>query len=116
MQPPLVQASLVSELRQLKAHAEAATHVKTGVPQTSVVDDYTQRIHAWVSRMTPQQRKRRFTSQEVMALAALQGRFRPAPSAQCTGAALRRCGFTSRRDWTVAGRNTRYWIYEGTNK
>lgn len=112
MQPPQIRGGLIAELEKLKQDAEAASRTPAGVHPTGVVDEYTTRIRAWTETMTPQQRQRRFTLREVMTLAELHGRFRPAPSGHCTGTALRRCGFKCRRDWTAAGRNRRYWIYQ----
>ncbi len=47
---------------------------------------------------------------EVMVLAGLKGRYREHASARYTGEALRRCGFVTKRDWTTAGRNKRFWV------
>lgn len=116
MQPPHVHSPWLSDgLQQIKAEAEARAEAtnRAGTPghAAGIVDDYTARIETWVAGMTPHQRRRRFTLQEVMTLAGLQGRFRPRASVHCTGLALRQCGFKSCRDWTAAGRNQRYWLY-----
>ena len=76
----------------------------------SIPDEYTERIQSWAANLPPVQLYRKFTIDEVIALATLSGHFRPTASLRYTGEALRRCGFVQKRDWTNSGRNKRYWV------
>lgn len=111
MPPPLIFSSLRESVNRLAAEAEdAARDRKVPLGSTSIVSDYEQRIQRWVSGMAPVQLARRFTIKEVMELAKLPGRYRARGSQRYTGEALRRCGFVTKRDWTTAGRNKRFWV------
>ena len=63
--------------------------------------------------MTPRQRERRFTIQEVVSLAQLRGITLPNPPDRHVAQALGVAGFKPCRDWTRAGRNKRYWTLTG---
>jgi len=117
MQPPLIFETLRETINRLKTQAlnVKVSSVQT-VPKESIPDEYAERIQTWVSRLPPVQRYRQFTITEVIALATLPGHFRPNASLRYTGEALRRCGFKQKRDWTAAGRNKRYWLFEGEEK
>jgi hypothetical protein len=111
MQPPLIYESIKETVNRLKTEAmsERGTSVQA-LPKGSISDEYVGLIQMWVNRLPPVQRYRQFTIDEVIALATLTGHFRPAASLRYTGEALRRCGFVQKRDWTVAGRNKRFWV------
>ena len=111
MPPPLIFLSLRESVNRLAAEAEEASRARiTPCGNTSIVADYEQRIQRWVSDMSPMQLTRRFTIKEVMELAHLPGRYRAHGSQRYAGEALRRCGFVTKRDWTTAGRNKRFWV------
>jgi hypothetical protein len=116
MQPPMIGISLrelVNRLaREAKADQTPTTHVHLG----PIVDSYVAQIISWTQRLTPAQLGRSFSLEEVMALAGLKGRYREHASLRYTGEALRRCGFKQQRDWTVSGRNKRYWKFVGEVK
>jgi hypothetical protein len=117
MQPPLIFQNLRTAIDQLKTEALSATaHSVQAVNKESIPDEYVERIQTWVGRLPPVQLQRQFTITEVIALATLPGHFRPNASLRYTGEALRRCGFKQKRDWTTAGRNKRYWFFEGEEK
>ena len=82
----------------------------------SLIEQYTNQITTWVASMTTLQRQRTYTLEEIITLAGLKGYFRARASNQYTGEALRRCGFNPKRDWTISGRNKRYWLYKGEAK
>jgi hypothetical protein len=70
-------------------------------------------LKAWLLAMSPQERSRRFMTAEIIALAQLHGKRGPTPGDRMVAQALRNVGFTPHRDWTVAGRNKRYWTLIG---
>jgi hypothetical protein len=118
LQPPVIEATLRESVNRLVREATATTsmaphtHVATG----PIADGYVTQIKNWVQRLTPAQLGRGFSMEEVMTLAKLKGRYREQASVRYTGEALRRCGFKQKRDWTAAGRNKRYWLFEGKEK
>ena len=114
MQPPVIFENIREAINRLKSEAmrEQAAPVQA-LPKVDITDEYVERIQKWVSGLPPLQQCRQFTITEVIALATLPGHFRPNASLRYTGEALRRCGFKQKRDWTAAGRNKRYWLFEG---
>ena len=112
VQPPVIGVGLRDAVNRLAREAIAApstqppAHVSTG----SIADKYVTQIMNWSQRLTPAQLGRRYSMEEVMALAGLKGRYRDNASVRYTGEALRRCGFVTKRDWTTSGRNKRYWV------
>ena len=75
----------------------------------SLIDHYTHQITVWIASLNPLQLSRSYTLDEIIALAGLKGHYRIRASNQFTGEALRRSGFTAKRDWSNLGRNSRYW-------
>ena len=111
-QPPVIGANLRDAVNRL---AREATAIATPQPYAhaatdSIPDGYVTQIMNWSQRLTPAQLGRRYSMEEVMTLAGLKGRYRDHASVRYTGEALRRCGFVTKRDWTSAGRNKRYWV------
>ena len=108
MQPPTCKTlPLRIQLAQLKqASAEAV-----GINHQSQTDRLSNQIKTWSESMTPEQRKRRFTMEEIERLAGLVGKLGRGAAYHHIAQSLRAIGFDSRRDWTTAGRNKRYWIW-----
>jgi hypothetical protein len=102
-------ASLAERTRvqSIRHHDPASTH--------GSVNDLRAKVQAWVDTMTPTQRSRRFTTNEVEQLAGLSGKQGGPAAHHRIAQALRACGFQPRRDWTRAGRNTRFWKLEERN-
>ena len=69
--------------------------------------DYIGTVTAWWNNQSPVVREHPW-SINTIAAAAFAGSPRK-PSIQRIAEALRRLGFSERRDWTKAGRNRRYW-------
>lgn len=112
VQPPVIRASLRDAVNRLVHEAKVAPTsqpLKHAV-DCSIADNYVNQIMNWSQRLTPAQLGRRYSIEEVMALAELKGRYREHASVRYTGEALRRCGFETKRDWTTAGRNKRFWV------
>lgn len=111
MQPPFIFENLKESIERLKREAmcKDANSAKLANVQ-SIPDEYTERIQFWKTNLTTVQLNRKFTIDEVIALATLQGHFRPTASLRYVAEALRRCGFVQKRDWTNSGRNKRFWI------
>lgn len=99
---------LIQRLSALKTQAHATTQ---NSPQrnSAVVNPMVQRITAWLETMSPLEQRRPFTTEEVERLAGLAGKQGGRPACHHIAAALRAVGFKPCRDWTVAGRNKRYW-------
>jgi hypothetical protein len=66
--------------------------------------------------MAPEQRTRRFSVDEVERLASLVGKNGGRPAHHHIAQALRAMGFQPCRDWTIAGRNKRFWKFSGEMK
>ena len=116
MQPPMIGVNLREVVNRLALEAMIDHPPTTHVPAEPIPDGYVTQITRWTQRLTPAQLGRCFSMDEVMALAGLKGRYRDHASVRYTGEALRRCGFKQKRDWTAAGRNKRYWLFEGEEK
>ena len=115
MPPPLIYRPLREQLEQLSEQSQNKVDFKPVASEGSqqIVDEYTTLIRNWQDQVTPIQRLRLFTIDELIRLANLSGRFRVHASHRYTGEALRRCGFKQKRDWSAAGRNKRYWQIDG---
>ena len=115
MQPPTIQAGLplCKYFAALTAISEQQNRQQLE-PDTrhGSVYDLQAKVQAWADAMTPTQRSRRFTTSEVEQLAGLTGKHGGSAAHHRIAQALRACGFQPRRDWTRAGRNTRFWKLE----
>lgn len=75
-----------------------------------------EQIKTWTESMTPEQLARRFTTEEIERLAGLVGQHCGRAAHHHIAQALRALGFQPCRDWTIAGRNRRFWKYSGEIK
>lgn len=108
MQPPTCKTlPLRIQLAQLRQAAAESV----GINHQSQTDKLSDQIKTWSESMTPEQRKRRFTMEEIERLAGLMGKFGGRAAHHHIAQSLLAIGFDSRRDWTAAGRNKRYWIW-----
>lgn len=113
VQPPTsVRAPLRLHLEQLRQATQRATYTRP----PSQTDLFRDLIKRWASAMTPEQRSRRFSTEEVERLAGLVGKHGGRAAHHHIALALRSAGFSPCRDWTVAGRNRRYWKLSGELK
>lgn len=112
MQPPLIRPFIRDAVNRLSQEASltVTSHSTAHAAHGSISDIYVMQIKNWAERLTPAQLARKYSIEEIMALAGLKGRYREHASAQYSGEALRRCGFVTKRDWTSAGRNKRFWV------
>jgi hypothetical protein len=94
-------------LEQLRRCSERFIHTKP----LQHKDRLREQIKTWAESMTPDQLTRRFSTEEIERLAGLVGKHGGRAAHHHMAEALRAIGFTSCRDWTVAGRNRRYWIW-----
>lgn len=117
VQPPQLTAYLrdsVSRLIEQTAQRKETAKLVSQTEQSAVATnkrletDYTVLIGNWYKAIPPASRQRRYTTEELLTQFA--GRYRDRPAIRMIAAALRANGFTSKRDWTVAGRNQRYWL------
>ena len=114
MQPPVITAHILDSVTQLltESKGRVINRESTNPGKIEILDCYADQIMKWSQHLSPVQLIRKYSIEEVMALACLRGRYRDKASFRYTGEALRRCGFVTKRDWTVAGRNKRFWIKE----
>jgi hypothetical protein len=114
MQPPVITPHLRDSVNLLvtKSREKATCHPPSNTEMGAILDCYANQIMKWSQHLSPAQLSRKYSIEEVMALACLRGRYRDHASVRYTSEALRRCGFVTKRDWTVAGRNKRYWMKE----
>lgn len=115
MQPPL-SAHLRERIQQLAAQA-AACDLKNQRTKETVKGreerrlqqrtDYVPLIREWMASLPPAMRNRPYPMTEIVR--RFPGRYSALPATRVIAAALRHLGWTSHRDWTNAGRNTRYW-------
>ena len=89
-------------------HEEAK--VQTQHADTRVLCDkpLSEQIEDLMNCLSPAQRSRPFTMDELVA--RLQGRYSARPHPMNVGQALRALGWTQRRDWTRDGGGRRVWI------
>lgn len=118
MPPPITELRpwALDQWDALKRRAESqppasATRSPKGTPTAPepLIASFTEAITAWLATLSPAQRTRRYTLDEVTLLAKLQGRGAHPPPWWAVGPACHRAGMVNRRDWTRAGRNRRYW-------
>ena len=100
-----VRAKLVAITRQIEHDKTAA---KTKLRQRQQLD-YACLIRTYIESLPPAIRVRRWRVDDFTHLFPARWRNGATASRSLIGAALRSLGFISRRDWTNAGRNTRYW-------
>lgn len=113
MQPPTyTHAPLRARLEQLRHAAQRGTYTRP----PSQTDRLRSQIKLWCESMTQEQRSRRFTTEEIERLAGLLGKHGGRAAHHHIALALRSAGFSPCRDWTVAGRNRRYWKLSGELK
>lgn len=113
VQPPTsARSPLRAHLEQLRAAAQK-TMRKLPANQANLMGE---RIWLWVNSMSPEQRTRRFSVDEVERLAGLVGKHGGRAAHHHIAHALRAVGFQPCRDWTIAGRNKRFWKYSGEMK
>jgi hypothetical protein len=111
MQPPVITAHIRNSVNRLITESKVSkTQEHTNSITVSIPDNYVGQITKWSEHLSAAQLSRKYSIEEVIVLARLRGRYRDQASVRYTGEALRRCGFITKRDWTVAGRNKRYWI------
>jgi hypothetical protein len=113
VQPPTSSAgNLRLYLEQLRKNSKSGAYTR----HTSQTDRLRDRIIHWTESMTPELRSRRFTTEEIESLAGLIGKNGGRAAHHQIALALRSVGFKPCRDWTLAGRNRRYWKFVGDQK
>jgi hypothetical protein len=123
MQPPtkIIAMTAYTPLRQhlqsLKSQAQAATTThRSHHRDADILRGLEHKLSTWKASMTTQEQRRGFTTAEIIVLAQLQGKHRPLPGDRLVSLALRAIGFQPCRDWTIAGRNKRFWKFSGELK
>ena len=99
VQPPTyTHAPLRARLEQLRHAAQRGTYTRP----PSQTEQFRSLICRWSETMTPDQRSRRFSTEEVERLAGLVGKHGGRAAHHHIALALRSAGFSPCRDWTVA--------------
>jgi hypothetical protein len=110
VQPPTSAGSpLRHRLEQLRQTAQITAYTRV----LSQTERLRGQIKTWFESMTPGQRSRCFSIEEVEVLAGLVGKHGGHAAHHQIAQALRSAGFRPSRDWTVAGRNRRFWKFIG---
>ena len=115
MQPPTSRYThrpLRERLEDLRRSAKCDIHTQ----RTDQTNRLSGPIKAWCEDMSPDQRSRRFKLEEIARLAGLVGKHGGQAAHHHIAQALRSIGFSPSRDWSVAGRNKRYWKLQGDTK
>ena len=112
MQPPTFIASHLPLRVHLERLRAAAQTVRTEQAAQNHLQTMRDQLTEWVASMNPEQRQRRFTIEEVERLAGLTGKHGGRAAHRHIAHALHRIGFIHLRDWSVAGRNRRFWQFE----
>jgi len=111
-QPPQISAFAKESIARL-AH-EAGQINKTPRPlnpqRVPNKPNYVDQIAIWYESLPPASRDRRYMMTEFTSQFA--GAYRSHAAARSIAAALRTLGWIEKRDWTLAGRNQRYWLPE----
>jgi hypothetical protein len=85
--------------------------VQTASEQKTLADSFVSletQIEKWWASLPAAMQQRRFHVTEIAQQCT--GRYRPKPALREVASALRFLGWSQRRDWTLAGRNVRYWV------
>jgi len=114
MQPPVQYQPLMAQLEQIskRVNTQQVSKIYQHVMRSST-EQYVDLIRIWQSQQSPIQQIRMFTIDELIQLVSLKGMYKGQASHRYVAEALRRCGFISKRDWSKAGRNKRYWVWRG---
>lgn len=67
-----------------------------------------------MASLPPVQRDRKWSMAELVS--RLEGRYRDKPHPQLIGEALRKLGWSSKRDWRAIGGGRRYWQHQNQSK
>lgn len=115
MQPPQPENFLLRHAKQLERTREDTRSRTPPVKEPTPREiDYAEELRTWIESMPPANRSRRFVMDDF--LTRFNGRYADTPAPRLIAEALRRVGFTERRDWSVAGRNRRYWLAPGIER
>ena len=117
MQPPQKTLHLTHNrllegyLKRLQAAAEAQLAAQSKTRPTKVVavwHPFEDQIKRWWANMPPSLKGRRFQLAEIAG--HCRGRTGGKPANRDVAAALRALGWHEFRDWSLAGRNRRFWM------
>lgn len=123
MQPP-TEMDIMNRLQPLRTQLETLKSLSQREVQiykptrrhSDILVELEKNLKNWLDSMNWQEKCRCFTTVEIIALAQLRGKNGPRPGDRLVGQALRIVGFAPKRDWTIAGRNRRFWKYSGEIK
>lgn len=113
MQPPLVNAPLYLQIQRLKEEVAVSELKKASVtPDTPPTYTLEEKLVLWIASLSPAQLQRPYTTEEVIKLTSLTGKYRSRPALQEVAHLLRKHGFKHKRSWKNNSRNQRYWEYK----
>jgi hypothetical protein len=116
MPPPSSSAYLRDRIAQLKMEAEARNNspLPARVACTPI-EEYCQKINAWIHTLPPSQQERKYSIEEVISLAGLKGQTTELPALSDVATALRSTNFQQVRSWKKADRSKRFWVWQKNN-
>lgn len=109
-QPPQISAFAKDSISRLAHEAEQINKTPRPLNPQRVPNkpNYVDQIAIWYESLPPASRDRRYMMTEFTSQFA--GAYRNHAAARSIAAALRTLGWIEKRDWTLAGRNQRYWL------
>ena len=112
MQPPAISTYLHDQIRKLRLEAETQCKNNSKINATiSISALHLEKINKWILSLPKSQQERRYSIEEIVRLAELNGKFRPSPSRSDVADALRKAGFSQQRSWKKNDRNKRFWSW-----
>jgi hypothetical protein len=113
MQPPSSSTYLRDRITQLKMEAEARNNNPLPVRVACTpLEEYCQKINAWIHTLPLSQQQRKYSIQEVISLAGLKGQTTELPALSDVATALRLANFQQVRSWKKADRSKRFWLWK----
>ncbi len=108
--PPQISAFAKESISRLAHEAEQINKTPRPLNPQRVPNkpDYLNQIATWYKSLPPASKYRRYMMAEFTSQFA--GAYRSHAAARSIAAALRTLGWIEKRDWTLAGRNRRYWL------
>ena len=109
-QPPQISPFAKESIARLAHEAEQINKAPRPLSPQRVPNkpDYVNQIATWYESLPPASRDRRYMMTEFTCQFA--GAYRNHAAARSIAAALRTLGWIEKRDWTLAGKNRRYWL------
>lgn len=111
--PPANFAYLRNRILQLKHEAEALNQSpRVAKITTQVIELHSQKITKWMESLPKSQQERKYSIDEIIRLANLNGLLEAIPARSDVAKALRSANFIQVRSWKKDDRNKRFWVWK----